>query len=175
VTRHYWRAGRQTTARSQPLRSATARAAYEALSVQQPERRRHRLALGWAGLNVTPGPGRRHRQHLARATPIDPDGSWGWGCPAIPCTGPDIGGFAGAPGGDYSCGGSDDGVYAAVPQPLSDQHARREPWSFGEPSLRIVREFCALRERLFPVPVHSAGRQRAPERLLVRPLWCRMA
>jgi len=89
-----------------------------------------------------------------------------------PYNGPDIGGFSGDPNAELYLRW----FQMAAFLPFFRTHsafntAAREPWSFGEPTTSIVRQFLRLRYRLMPYLYNlawEASRSGAP---LVRPLF----
>ncbi len=128
------------------------KAGYEALRSLRPERRPWLITRsGWAGL-----------QRYAWNWTGDIESSWdalrmtiptvlGLGLSGLPFSGPDIGGFSGEPSVE---------LYVRWFQmasflPFFRTHSaigipRREPWTFGEPIMRILREYLKLREQLMP-------------------------
>jgi alpha-glucosidase len=150
------------------------RGAYESLRTQRPEQRPFFISrAGWAGLQryswCWTGDGVSTWEGLRQtiATVL------GLGLSGIAYTGPDIGGFSGAPSAELYLRW----FQMAAFMPFFRTHSaldtpRREPWVFGEPYLTIVREFLRLRERLLPylyTLCWEAAQTGAP---LVRPvLW----
>lgn len=149
------------------------RAAWEALRRMQPDRRPFLLTRsGWAGI-----------QRYAWNWTGDTESTWaalrqtiatviGLGLSGIPYTGPDIGGFSGAPSAELFIRW----FQAAAFMPFFRNHAakgtpRREPWVFGEPALSILREFLELRVRLLPYLYTLAWEAAQTGAPLVRPLF----
>ncbi|GBD08904.1 Oligosaccharide 4-alpha-D-glucosyltransferase [Candidatus Thermoflexus japonica] len=149
------------------------RAAWEALRELQPDRRPFLLTRsGWAGV-----------QRYAWNWTGDTESTWaalrqtiptvlGLGLSGIPYTGPDIGGFSGAPTAELFVRW----FQAAAFMPFFRNHAakgtpRREPWVFGEPALSIVREFLRLRVRLLPYLYTLAWEATQTGAPLLRPLF----
>ncbi|MFN3929784.1 MAG: TIM-barrel domain-containing protein, partial [Thermoflexus sp.] len=148
-------------------------AAWEALREQCPDRRPFLLTRsGWAGV-----------QRYAWSWTGDTESTWamlrqtisvvlGLGLSGIPYTGPDIGGFSGAPSAELFVRW----FQAAAFMPFFRNHAakdtpRREPWVFGEPALSIIREFLRLRVRLLPYLYTLAWETSQTGAPLVRPLF----
>lgn len=128
------------------------RAAHESLRAHRPEQRPFILSrAGWAGL-----------QRYAWVWTGDTASTWeglrqtistvlGLALSGIAYTGPDIGGFSGAPSAELYLRW----LQMAAFLPLFRTHSaldtpRREPWVFGEPYLSTVRRFLRLRQRLLP-------------------------
>ena len=128
------------------------RTGFEALRTLRPERRPWLLTRsGWAGIQ-------RYSWHWTG----DVESSWaalrmtiatvlGLGLSGVAYSGPDIGGFSGAPDAELFTRW----FQMATLMPFFRSHAavhtpRREPWSFGEPTLSICRDFLQLRQRLLP-------------------------
>lgn len=149
------------------------RACYEGLRRLRPERRPFLLSRsGWAGL-----------QAYAWNWTGDIEGTWqalrqtvptllGLGLSGIPFSGPDIGGFAGAPSAELYLRW----FQLAALLPFFRSHAacdtpRREPWCYGEPTLGIVRRFLQLRQRLMPYLYTLAWEASQSGHPLVRPLF----
>ncbi|WP_376788474.1 TIM-barrel domain-containing protein [Thermoflexus sp.] len=149
------------------------RAAWEALRRLRPERRPFLLTRsGWAGI-----------QRYAWNWTGDIESTWmalrqtiptvlGLGLSGIPYTGPDIGGFSGAPTVELFVRW----FQAATFMPFFRNHAakgtpRREPWVFGEPALSIIREFLRLRVRLLPYLYTLAWEAAQTGAPLARPLF----
>jgi alpha-glucosidase len=149
------------------------RAGYEALRTLRPERRPWLVTRsGWAGL-----------QRYAWNWTGDIESSWealrltiptilGLGMSGLPFTGPDVGGFSGAPSVE---------LYVRWFQmasflPFFRTHsaigiARREPWTFGERVLNILREFIQLRLQLMPYHYTMAWQASQSGLPPVRPLF----
>jgi len=149
------------------------RAGYEALRRQRPQHRPFVLTRsGWAGI-----------QRYAWNWTGDVEGSWrglrqtvatvlGLGLSGVPYTGPDIGGFSGSPSGELYVRW----FQLAAFLPFFRTHSakgtpRREPWSFGQRTLAIVREFLNLRYRLLPYLYTLAWEASTTGHPLVRPLY----
>jgi alpha-glucosidase len=149
------------------------RAAWEALRRLQPDRRPFLLTRsGWAGI-----------QRYAWTWTGDVESSWaalrqtlatvlGLGLSGVPYSGPDIGGFSGAPSAELFIRW----FQAAAFMPFFRNHAakgtpRREPWVFGEPVLSIARAFLRLRVRLLPYLYTLAWEAAQTGAPLVRPLF----
>lgn len=150
-----------------------AQAGYEALERLMPDQRPWILSRsGWAGL-----------QRYAWTWTGDTESSWhmlrqtiptvlNLGLSGIPFSGPDIGGFSGAPDAELFTRW----FQLAAFLPFFRNHAalgtpRREPWAFGEPHLKVFRRYLKLRQRLLPylyTLAWEASRSGAP---LVRPVF----
>lgn len=75
----------------------------------------------------------------------------GLGLSGIAYSGADIGGFSGTPSGEMFLRWFQMATFLPFFRTHSAVHTpRREPWTFGEPWLSILREFLRLRERLLP-------------------------
>lgn len=150
-----------------------ARAGFEALRRHRPDRRPWLLTRsGWAGL-----------QRYAWSWTGDSESTWpalkmtiatalNLGFSGIPYTGPDIGGFSGSPDAELFTRW----FQMAAFMPFFRNHAARgtparEPWSFGEPTLSICRDFLKLRERLLPYFYTLAWQATQTGAPLVRPLF----
>jgi alpha-glucosidase len=149
------------------------RAGYEAIRRHSPQRRPWILSRsGWAGM-----------QRYAWSWTGDVETSWpalqltlstvlGLGLSGQPYCGPDIGGFSGDPPAELYLRW----LQMAVFLPFCRTHsatgtARREPWVFGEPTTRIVRDFLALRYRLMPYLYTLAWQASQKGLPIVRPLF----
>jgi alpha-glucosidase len=149
------------------------KAGFEALSEQQPDRRPWLLSRsGWAGLQ-------RYAWHWT----ADTESSWralrmtlamalNLGLSGIPYTGPDIGGFSHTPSTELYTRW----FQMATFLPFFRTHSSigtssREPWTFGEPTLTIVRDFLRLRYRLLPYLYTLAWQASQKGYPLVRPLF----
>jgi alpha-glucosidase len=149
------------------------RAGYEAFQRHCPERRPWILSRsGWAGM-----------QRYAWSWTCDVETSWpalqltistvlGMGLSGQPYCGPDIGGFSGNPSAELYLRW----LQMAVFLPFCRTHsatgtARREPWVFGEPTTRIVREYLNLRYRLMPYLYTLAWQSSRSGIPIVRPLF----
>ena len=150
-----------------------ARAGWEGLRAAAPERRPWMITRsGWAGV-----------QRYAWNWTGDSETSWeslrmtiatvvGSGLSGQPFNGPDIGGFNGNPPAELYLRW----LQAATFLPFYRTHSaigmpRREPWVYGEPYTRIIREFMRLRQRLMPT-LYTLAWEAAQRGLpLARPLW----
>ncbi len=149
------------------------RAGYEGLRRLRPERRPWILSRsGWVGV-----------QRYAWTWTADTESTWealkmtvaqmlNLGLSGIPYSGPDIGGFSGAPDGELFTRW----FQLAAFLPFFRIHSSllsppREPWRFGEPYLSIVRDFARLRVRLLPYLYTLAWETSRHGWPLVRPLW----
>jgi alpha-glucosidase len=127
-------------------------AGYEALREMQPDKRPFLLSRsGWAGL-----------QKYSWNWTGDIESSWkalrqtvhtilGLGCSGIPYSGSDIGGFSGTPSPELYLRW----FQLATFLPFFRTHSAfytppREPWTFDEPFLTIIRDFMHLRVQLMP-------------------------
>ncbi|MGD8553878.1 MAG: glycoside hydrolase family 31 protein [Anaerolineales bacterium] len=149
------------------------RAGYEALTKLQPDRRpfilsrsgtagSQRYAWNWTG--DTASTWQTLRQTIATVL--------GLGLSGIPYTGPDIGGFSGAPSAELYLRW----FQAAAFMPFFRTHSsiltpRREPWTFGQPYLGILRKFLRLRYQLLPYLYALAWQASQTGLPLVRPLF----
>jgi alpha-glucosidase len=150
-----------------------ARAGFEGMSAHRPGQRPWILSRsGWVGLqryawNWT-GDSESSTASLRQSVRI----ALSMGLSGIPYTGPDVGGFGGAPSAAlftrwFQC---------AAFLPFFRTHSafftpRREPWSFDDATLAVARDFLHLRYRLMPywyTLAWQASRTGAP---LVRPMW----
>lgn len=149
------------------------RAGFEALRKQEPDRRPWIVSRsGWAGL-----------QRYAWNWTGDIESTWSalrvtiptvlnLGLSGIPYSGPDIGGFSGHPSAELYTRW----FQLATFLPFFRTHsatgiARREPWTFGEQTLNIVREFICLRYRLIPYLYTLAWEANHTGHPLVRPMF----
>lgn len=149
------------------------RAAFEALQRLQPGRRPFIVSRsGWAGM-----------QRYAWNWTGDVESTWqalrqtvptviGLGLSGVPFTGPDIGGFSGAPSAELYLRW----LQLAAFLPFFRTHSakftpRREPWCFGDSTLQFAREFLRLRYRLLPYLYTLAWEASRTGYPLVRPLW----
>ena len=129
-----------------------ARAGYEAMRQQNPDRRPWIFTrAGWAGT-----------QRYAWSWTGDTETSWktlrmtvpeiiGLGLSGIPFTGPDIGGFSAHPTAELYTRW----FQLAAFLPFFRTHSSlalppREPWVFGEPTTTIIRDFLHLRYQMMP-------------------------
>ncbi len=150
-----------------------ARAVYEALGKARPERRPWVLSRsGWVGI-----------QRYAWTWTGDTESTWpmlkttiatvlGMNLSGAPFTGPDVGGFAGAPDNELYLRW----LQMAAFLPFFRGHSalttpRREPWAFGEPWTSLARDTLRLRQRLMPYLYTLAWEAHAHGQPLVRPLW----
>jgi alpha-glucosidase len=149
------------------------RAGYEALRTLRPERRPWLVTRsGWAGV-----------QRYAWNWTGDIESSWealrltiptilGLGMSGLPFTGPDVGGFSGAPSAELYMRW----FQMAAFLPFFRTHSaigipRREPWTFGEGVLNILREFIKLRIQLIPYHYTLAWQASQSGLPPVRPLF----
>lgn len=149
------------------------RAGFEALRRLAPERRPFIVTRsGWAGV-----------QRYAWTWTGDVDSTWealrqtvstvlDLGLSGVAYTGPDIGGFSGAPTSELFLRW----LQLAAFLPFFRIHSakgtpRREPWSFGAAALDIARETLRLRERLLPYLYTLAWEASRTGAMLVRPLF----
>ncbi|MBW4688818.1 MAG: glycoside hydrolase family 31 protein [Komarekiella atlantica HA4396-MV6] len=150
-----------------------AEAAYEALSEYQPQRRPFIVSRsGWAGL-----------QRYAWTWTGDIETSWeglrqtiptvlNLGLSGIPYSGSDIGGFKGNPSAELYLRWFQISCFMAFCRTHSADNTKpRTPWSFGEPTLSIIREFLRLRYRLMPYFYSLACVASQTGHPLVRPLF----
>ena len=150
-----------------------ARASYEGLRRLAPERRHVVVSRsGWAGLQ-------RYAWHWTGDTYSD----WpslamtvpmvvGLGLSGIPFTGPDVGGFMGAPTAELYTRWLQMSVFF----PFFRTHTAigtpdQEPWSYGQPYLDINRESIRLRYRLLPYFYTLAWEAHTRGWPVVRPVW----
>ncbi len=149
------------------------RAGYEALHRLRPDRRPWVLSRsGWVGV-----------QRYAWTWTADTESTWAalkmtvaqmihLGLSGLPYSGPDIGGFSGAPEGELFTRW----FQMAAFLPFFRIHSSlvsppREPWRFGEPYLSIVRDFARLRLQLMPYLYTLAWETAQRGWPWVRPLW----
>ncbi|MFX3636608.1 MAG: TIM-barrel domain-containing protein [Candidatus Pristimantibacillus sp.] len=106
---------------------------------------------GYAGIQryaaVWTGDNRSFWEHMALAMPM----VLNMGLSGIPFAGPDIGGFAHSASGELLVRWTQMGAFF----PYCRNHSaigtvRQEPWSFGDKTEEIVREYIGLRYRLMP-------------------------
>ncbi len=149
------------------------RAAYESLKLLRKDKRPWLLTRsGWAGI-----------QRYAWNWTGDCGATW-WtlsqsikqilmlSLSGVPYTGPDIGGFNGDPTAELYTRWMQAGAFF----PFFRTHSavfvkRREPWSLGEPTTSIVREYMKLRYKLMPYWYTLAWETSKSGIPLVRPLW----
>jgi alpha-glucosidase len=150
-----------------------ARAAYESLRAQRPERRPFIFSrAGWAGLqryswNWT-GDTASTWENLRQTVPS----VLGLGLSGAINTGPDIGGFSGAPSAELYLRWFQMAAFLPFFRTHSAQDTpRREPWEFGEPYLSNVRELLRLRERLLPYLYTLCWQAYQTGAPMVRPLF----
>ncbi|MFC9282200.1 glycoside hydrolase family 31 protein [Streptomyces collinus] len=150
-----------------------ARAGYEGLRELSPHERpflfsrsgwagAHRYGGTWSGDVATGWPGLRASLSLVL----------GLGLCGVPYSGPDVGGYDGAPSPELYLRWFQLGAYL----PLFRTHAgpragRREPWEFGPQVLEHAREALLERRRLLPYFVTLAQLARRTGAPYVRPLW----
>jgi alpha-glucosidase len=149
------------------------RAGHEALRRLRPDRRPFILTRsGWSGV-----------QRYAWTWTGDVETSWrslrqtiptmlGLALSGISYSGPDIGGFGGAPSAELYIRW----FQLAAFLPFFRTHSskvtpRREPWSFGPEALAIVREYLDLRYRLLPYFYTLAWEASTKGHPFVRPLF----
>ncbi len=150
-----------------------AQAAYEALCEYQPQRRPFIVSRsGWAGL-----------QRYAWTWTGDIETSWAGlrqtiptvlnlGLSGIPYSGSDIGGFKGNPSAELYLRWFQMSCFMPFCRTHSANNTKpRTPWSFGEPTLSIIREFLRLRDRLMPYFYTLAWEASQSGHPLVRPLF----
>jgi alpha-glucosidase len=94
------------------------------------------------------------------------------GLSGIPFIGPDVGGFSGSPGAELFTRWFQFATFL----PFFRTHSafftpRREPWTFGEPYLSIMREFLELRYKLLPYIYTLAWQSSQYGHPMVRPLF----
>lgn len=150
-----------------------ARASYEGLCKLAPERRHVVVSRsGWAGLqryawNWT-GDNQSDWASLALTIPM----MIGLGLSGIGFTGPDVGGFMGAPTGELYTRW----LQMAAFFPFFRTHTAfgtpdQEPWSFGQPYLDINRETIRFRYRLLPYLYTRAWEAFKYGWPPIRPVW----
>jgi alpha-glucosidase len=150
-----------------------AKAGYESLREYQPEKRPFIVSRsGWAGI-----------QRYAWTWTGDVESSWAGlrqtiptvlnlGLSGMPYSGPDIGGFKGNPSSELYVRW----FQMACLLPFCRTHSannvkHRTPWSFGEPTLSICRNFLQLRQRLEPYFYTLAWEAHQHGSPLIRPVW----
>lgn len=129
-----------------------ARTGYESLCEYRPEHRPFIVSrAGWAGL-----------QRYAWTWTGDVESSWGalrqtvgtvvgLGLSGIPHSGPDIGGFQGNPSAELYLRWFQMATFFSFCRTHSSNNVRhRQPWTYGEPTLGIIRTFLNLRYQLLP-------------------------
>ncbi|MFX0145472.1 MAG: glycoside hydrolase family 31 protein, partial [Candidatus Hodarchaeota archaeon] len=149
------------------------RSGYEALRELRPDRRPWILTRsGWAGIQ-------RYAWHWTG----DTESSWrslrmtvsmilNLGLSGVPFVGPDVGGFSGSPSAELYTRW----FQLATFLPFFRTHSAvftppREPWTFGEPYLTIIRDFLGLRYKLLPYFYTLAWHANQSGHPLVRPLF----
>lgn len=150
-----------------------AQAGYEALREYQPQKRPFIVSrAGWAGL-----------QRYAWTWTGDIEISWAalrltiatvlnLGLSGIPYSGADIGGFKGNPGAELYLRWFQMSCFLPFCRTHSSDNSKpRAPWTFGEPTLSIIREFLKLRYRLMPYFYTLAWEANQNGSPLVRPLF----
>jgi alpha-glucosidase len=150
-----------------------AQAGYEALSAYQRSKRPFIISrAGWAGL-----------QRYAWTWTGDVEVSWdaisltiatvlNLGLSGIPYSGADIGGFKGDPGEELFLRWFQMSCFLPFCRTHSaDNSKARVPWSFGDPTLSIIRDFLRLRYRLLPYFYTLAWEAHQKGYPLVRPLF----
>ncbi|MDX2214581.1 MAG: glycoside hydrolase family 31 protein, partial [Oculatellaceae cyanobacterium bins.114] len=128
------------------------KAAYESLCQYRPYRRPFLISrAGWAGL-----------QRYAWTWTGDIECTWaalrqtmstviGLGLSGIPYSGPDIGGFQGNPSAELYLRWFQMSSFLTFCRTHSSNNVEhRSPWTYGEPTLSIIRQFLKLRYRLLP-------------------------
>lgn len=129
-----------------------AKAGYESLCRHRPQERPFIVSrAGWAGL-----------QRYAWTWTGDIECTWGAlkqtmstvvgsGLSGLPYNGPDIGGFQGNPSAELYLRWFQMASFLTFYRTHSSNNvAHRAPWSYGEPTLSIIRQFLQLRYRLMP-------------------------
>ncbi|HEY9654209.1 MAG TPA: glycoside hydrolase family 31 protein, partial [Crinalium sp.] len=129
-----------------------AQAAYESLCQTRPQQRPFIVSrAGWAGL-----------QRYAWTWTGDIECTWtalrqtistviGLGLSGIPYSGPDIGGFQGNPSAELYLRWFQMCSFVTFCRTHSANNVEdRTPWTYGEPTLSIIRQFLQLRYRLMP-------------------------
>jgi alpha-glucosidase len=150
-----------------------AQAGYEAIRKMQPDKRPFFVSRsGWAGL-----------QKYSWNWTGDTESSWealrqtiptvlGLGCSGIPYSGPDIGGFSGAPSPELYLRWFQLASFLPFFRTHSAFHTPpREPWTFNEPFLTIIRDFMNLRVQLMPYLYTLAWQTSQTGLPLVRPCF----
>jgi alpha-glucosidase len=149
------------------------RSGYEALRKFRPDRRPWIVSRsGWAGIQ-------RYAWHWTG----DTESTWrslrmtismvlNLGLSGVPFVGPDVGGFSGSPDAELYLRWFQLATFLPFFRTHSAVHTpHREPWTFGEPYLSIIREFLTLRYRLLPYLYTLAWCANQYGRPLVRPLF----
>jgi alpha-glucosidase len=149
------------------------RSGFEALRELRPDRRPWIVSRsGWAGIQ-------RYAWHWTG----DTESSWrslrmtvamilNLGLSGVPFVGPDVGGFSGSPSAELFTRW----FQLATFLPFFRTHSavftpHREPWTFGEPYLTIIRDFLVLRYKLLPYFYTLAWFTSQSGHPMVRPLF----
>lgn len=149
-----------------------ARATHEGLAALRPDARPVVITRsGWAGV-----------QRYATSWTADNESTWdalrltipmilGLGLSGVGFTGPDVGGFIGAPDGELFTRW----VQTAAFMPFFRAHTAKgfpdqEPWSYGEPFLSIIRRFIEFRYELLPYLYTAMWQMSTRGWPMVRPL-----
>ncbi len=150
-----------------------AKAAYEALNQYHPHRRPFIVTRsGWAGIG-----------RYAWTWTGDIESSWaamrqtvatvtGLGLSGVPYSGPDIGGFQGNPSAELYLRWFQMSSFLTFCRTHSANNVEhRAPYSFGEPTLSVIRDFLKLRCRLMPYLYTLAWETREQGYPPVRPVF----
>lgn len=150
-----------------------AQAAYQSLRQHRPQQRPFLVSrAGWAGL-----------QRYAWTWTGDIDCTWtalrqtmatvlGLGLSGIPYSGPDIGGFQGNPSAElYLRWFQMSSLISFCRTHSANNVEDRTPWSYGEPTLSIIRQFLQLRYQLLPYFYTLAWQANQQGHPLLRPLF----
>lgn len=148
-------------------------AAYDSLCYHRPNQRPFIVSrAGWAGL-----------QRYAWTWTGDVECTWeamrqtiptvlGLGLSGIPYSGPDIGGFQGNPPAElYLRWFQMASFFTFCRTHSSNNVEHRNPWTYGEPTLSIIRDFLKLRYRLLPYFYTLAWETSQTGHPIVRPLF----
>jgi len=148
-------------------------AGYQALRQYQPHKRPFIVSRsGWAGL-----------QRYAWTWTGDIEGTWSalrqtlpmvlnLGLTGIPYSGPDIGGFQGNPSSELYLRWFQLSTFLPFCRTHSSNNAKeRTPWTYGEPTLSIIRDFLNLRYQLMPYFYTLAWEAHQKGYPLVRPVF----
>ncbi|HEY9761492.1 MAG TPA: glycoside hydrolase family 31 protein [Trichocoleus sp.] len=149
------------------------RAAYESLCHHRPERRPFIVSRsGWTGM-----------QRYAWTWTGDTLSTWealrltlgtiiGLGLSGVPFSGPDIGGFLGEPSAELYTRWFQLATFLPFYRThCSTSSSARAPWSYGEPTLSIIRDCLKLRYRLMPYLYTLAWETAQQGHPPVRPLF----
>ncbi len=149
------------------------RSGYEALRELHPDQRPWIVSRsGWAGVQ-------RYAWHWTG----DTESSWSTlrmtvpmilnlGLSGVPFVGPDVGGFSGSPSAELFLRWFQLATFLPFFRTHSATHtSHREPWTFGEPYLTIIREFLLLRYKLLPYLYTLAWYANQYGHPMVRPLF----